>query len=723
MSTAQSGPPPAPAPAPVSAPGFDAAAEGRRTGLTPSGLFSTLTLVPALAATAWLAAVFPFVARNDFSPLPVFTAALLAAAVVVPLGLRLARHPAAQIEAGWWSLGGTIAVAGAFGVFTAVFHDTNVVIRRDPASYAQIGYWLAHHHTLQQQIPAADFGAMFSQLVPQSPGYYPYQGHLVPQFMSGWPTVLAAGDWLGGWRGELVMPALAGACGILVLAGLVGRLVGAKWAPLTALAAALCFPIQHVSTSTYSESLSLVLVTGAVRILTDAVWATGPRIGAAAPGMQSRAAVRAVRWSTVAGGLMLGCTELARLDGGVAVALLLPVAGFLWATRRPGALPFLGGLLVGGTLGAVDCAYVTEPYVAGTWSSVRLMLWLLAASALATLAAAVLVRRLAARPGRAPRIARWAPAAAAGSIVVAFAVLALRPYFMTQRDASFGWGGYIAGAQQLLGLSADPDRTYAEQSVRWLSWYVGWPMVVLAAAAAAYFTWRTLRDFGRDAKWLPALLFYVIDTVLVLYRPADTPDHPWVDRRFADAAYPGLILFAVAALPLIAAALRRGRFVPALGQRWNTVLVGALAAALVVPALHTDLPVSGRRTEIGEIPAVATICRALGPDDSVVLVGPDVQIWIATLRDQCGVPVAQLFTTSAEVTPAQKAEIGHIMASIRAVGRIPVIAARDKQPLTAYGMKQPLDVETLAARTDQEALLGSPDGTLPLFLQFWAARR
>ena len=69
----------------------------------------------------------------------------------------------------------------------------------------------------------------------------------MPQFMTGWPTMLAAAHWVAGWPGIFMLPAVVGGCAILALAGLAGRLVGQRWAPLAALWVALAWPVLRVS--------------------------------------------------------------------------------------------------------------------------------------------------------------------------------------------------------------------------------------------------------------------------------------------------------------------------------------------------------------------------------------------------------------------------------------------------------------------------------------------
>src|ERR1700733_7716713 len=89
--------------------------------------------------------------------------------------------------------------------------------------------------------------------------------------MSGMPIVLAASVWLGGVPAALVATPLIGGCAILSFGGLVGRLAGAKWAPVAAAVLALSLPEQYPSRSTFSEPLAQVLLFGGLCLLVDSM--------------------------------------------------------------------------------------------------------------------------------------------------------------------------------------------------------------------------------------------------------------------------------------------------------------------------------------------------------------------------------------------------------------------------------------------------------------------
>jgi hypothetical protein len=122
-------------------------------------------------------------------------------------------------------------------------------------------------------------------------------------------------------------------------------------------------------------------------------------------------------------------------------------------------------------------------------------------------------------------------------------------------------------------------------------------------------------------------------------------------------------------------------------------------------------PVAVLRTELGELAAVRTVCDALGPDESVVLLDP---MWVPTLRAQCGVPVARLLGPS-------PAALTQVTASIRAAGRTPVIAASGADPLQAQGLV-PTQVLALVTQQDAGELVRRPVSTQPFRVEFWLVR-
>ncbi|MEY9930700.1 hypothetical protein ABH926_005347 [Catenulispora sp. GP43] len=712
--------------------------------LTPSTVLISLATVPALLVTAWLVATFPLVWVGQFriyTALPLFA---VLAAVLLRFGLPPVLRAAATLRTPWWPVAATVLIAAAFLLFAAATHSEQVVLHRDNGSYAQIGYLLAHNGGLDRPVPTGAFGDSSSLVTYDSPAFYRVGSHLVPQFMTGWPTMVAAGWWIGGWSGELVMPALVGAAAILALAGLAARLAGPRWAPLAALVTAVAFPVLKNSQTTFSEMPALLLLGAAVLLLGEIITAGtaadagtttgGADISGAAAGTPTNAPVgtpvgtpagAALPWPfAFIAGLVLGVGELVRLDLLLDMALLMPVAAWLWATRRNGIGPWLAGAFAGLALGLLDARFLSWPYVKTNASSVKLATAALALSCLVCLAAAAWIRRR----GIPQALWRLVPAAGASAAALIGVALLVRPYVSTARgDANSPSGQYLISLQTWAGLAPDGSRTYAEQSLRWVSWYVGWPLLAAALAGAVVLTWRVLH--GRELRWAAALPVYVLSAALQLWRPSITPDHPYADRRLVTVVLPGVILMAVwtaSAATRAVAEKVRSRQRTATGSRrlLTPVAVTAVGAAVmsvlfVVPAAAATAPVAAKRTELGEVAATRTVCRALSPSkDSVVLVDPMSGQWMATIRNQCQVPVALL-------SDADATKLAHVTAGITAAGRTPVIAASSADPLRALGFVDTAVKKAVALSTmqDQQQIVKRPTGTKTLYdIAFWYTR-
>ncbi|HEX5407739.1 MAG TPA: hypothetical protein VFX16_36180 [Pseudonocardiaceae bacterium] len=658
---------------------------------------SIASVLPALLATAWVVAAFPLAALGAFRPALVVPLAAVMAAVIVPLGLSLLRRSAVTMRGPWWSVIATGAVAVGFTVFAALTHSEHVVPRRDAGSYAQIGYWLAHSPGTVYHVPLAAFGGSPGALGFASPAFYQHGGAtVVPQFMTGWPTLLAGADWVGGWTGLLLLPTLVGGCAILAVGGLAARLLGARWAPLAALLTAGAWPVLRASQETLSEPIALLTLVASACLLVDLVL------------VRDQTDLRGpIGRHCFALGLLLTAGELVRVDFGVDFAFVLPIVGWLWLTRRPGVLPFLAGSLLGGVLGVLDGAFVTRTYIKVNWSSVKLMLVLLALMAVAVVVGVFLLRIWG---HRSPRAVSWwhrVPPVGATLVALVGTGLFVRPYVLIDHSTTDpGVLAYVETMQRKLGLPVDGTRGYAEQSLRWVSWYLGWAAVLAAGVAAVFLTWRVLR--GRDLRWLPVLLIFQCPAVLTLVRPGITPDHPWADRRLVVEVLPCVALLATWTTAAIAKWAGAHRPAARLASR---ALVPIVVASFLVPMGIALTPVAVQRTEQGEVAVIGRVCGVLGRNDTVLMVD---QLWMPVVREQCGLPVAQL----KNLTPAGVAQVA---ASVRAAGRTPVITGSQLDSPTPLALAAYVRI-TLDTRQDDQQLVRRPDSTVPLNLQFWAAK-
>jgi len=693
-----------------------ARAAGRLTG----GLFGAVTVVPALLAAAWLLPGLPLLLAGRLSapPLVFMFSPLAVGLCYLALRQRPATWPGFRGQAKpvpWWAVAATVAVAVGFAAWQIAERSEQVIVVRDPAAYLQVGYWIAHHGSLPIPQQAEAFGGAHPGLTFASASFTPVGSGLVPQFMSGLPLVLAAAVWLDGIPAALVITPLIGACAVLSFGGLVGRLVGARWAPAAAGALALSLPEQYTSRGSFSEPLAQVLLFGGLCLLIDSLV-----IARQAATASARDTARRHDWPgqdrvlAALAGLALGLTALIRIDGLSDILMAVPFLGLLFAARRRQAVPFGLGLVVGVGYGLADGFLKARSYLDLQASSLRPLGLVSALVVLLTLAGLAVARRPAALAWlrdrlTAGRIADWLPVAAGAVIVAIFVGFALRP--LTRK---------VAGQ-------------YYHDSLYWVIWYIGLPAVLLGAFGLAVLTKRCGRallawtDPDAEARtWALPLLTAIWVIVTVLWRPAIAPDQPWASRRLVPFVLPGLILAAIWA----AAWLR-----DLAGQRdaarvTSGVVASCCVAALLIPATLTNLDLgfspnasgSGRhlsargmafrRIGVGEPTAVNGLCAAVGPDASVVILDPlTADRFAQVARGQCDTPTAVM----GHPTPAK---VGAVVSGIQRAGRRPVLLARDGSVLTPYG-GGPRQVVSLLTTQDAHNLTMPPDRPWPIWFTVW----
>ncbi|MET8001425.1 hypothetical protein [Nonomuraea glycinis] len=699
---------------------------------TAGRVLAVLTALPAAAVAGWLLAGLPLLLLGVYRPLPAF---LIGLPVVALLCWTVARHTGATtssadpgaalgaVQATGRQVAGVVAVAVGSGVFNAVMHSEQLAVRRDPGTYAQYAIWLAEHGSLPIPSGAEAFGGPDPGLIFDSVGFYGVDGVVVPQFMPGAPMLFAVGEWLGGL---LVTPAVLGALAVLAFAGLVARLAGASWATPAALAFAVCMPVLYTSRTTFSEIPSMILLFGGLTLIHDALHRDPPPSRARAGGVQhggsgqgpGRWRLSWARWLEMAlAGLVFGLCVLVRVDGlrdvlpALAFAGLLIASGRLARSRaRTARPPRGGGLLVGVVagvgLGLLAAQLLARPYLEYLSRSVEPLLLICAAVLLLTLAGTVAAPLLARVP-----LPRRLPEAGAVLVVLVMAGLAVRPWLQTvHRDPATpeDWRThtFIEQIQKANGLPMDGTRLYFENSLHWVTWYIGVPAVILATLAAALLVRRLLT--GGSPEWLLPLAVIGWTTVTTLLRPEITPDHPWAARRLVPIVLPGLILLAVRGAGWLC---ERGR-----GRRFERWIAPVCVLLLLAPPIVTSIGTAFTPIERGEAAAVAALCARIPPDAAVLIMERvTADRFTQVVRGRCGVPVAKVRLDTADT--ASRREVRRQIERVRAAGRTPVVLGAERGQVARYGA--PSQVMALVTRQDERSLTERPNGTWSLRINVW----
>jgi hypothetical protein len=735
----------------------------------PGRAFAVLTIAPALLAVALLVPGTGMLLAGRLLPVPVLIIFVPLAVALCYFGMRglpvqwpqFAKPNAADVtsksddgsEAEGQRAGvpvgallATIAIAVGFGVWQAALRSEQVFGVGDPSVYLQYGYWIAEHGTARIPTSASSFGSS-GGLVFSSTGFYVSGGVLTPAFLPGLPLVLAAGTWLSGLGGALLMPAVLGGCAVLSFGGVVGRLAGGRWAPVGALVLAASLPEIYVSRTPFSEPLVQVLLFGGLCMFIDSFGVLGG--GLALAGL---------------GGLALGLTVLTWI-GSLSILLpAFPVLAWLFVTRRRQAWPFGIGLFAGIAIGLSVALTLGRSYLSTTSTELHMFGLAAVGFGLATaLIAPLALPEVRARAWRAftrrqrvvglageeislPSLEMIVEWAAVALPVLALIVLALRPYLQTVRgQTSPVLAREVAALQRLAGLPVDGRRQYYEQSFNWVLWYLGVPAVLLACAGAAVLGRRLVRavlDAGSSilAARLWALPFLIIawSVGTVLWDPAVAPWQPWASHRLVPVVLPGLVLLGVwvsSRLTMRAAVLGASRLTV-------TLVAICCALALAIPPLVTSLNpgivvhvsvgryssglskfvsrvrlrgVGASSTYSGSLATASSLCASIGPSASVVFVNASTAAEFApTVRVLCGVPAAAMAAGSSS------ASVEQVAASIERAGRRPVLLGSSRAAVSLFGAV-PRVVVSLRTSGDAEVLTGPPAGNWPVSYTVWMA--
>ncbi len=640
-------------------------------------------------------------------------------AVVLPLEAALAAgcgwlaHAVPARPMPVWSAGLLLAVTLGGLFWTAATHSEQLLPRRDSGSYLQSAIWLADTHRRVVPVDPSSVGGAAVLRQPgvtlASPAFYQVgsAAHpaVQPQFVIGPAAVYSLGRWLGGIPTMLVLPALVMAFGTLATGLLTGAVVGPRWAPLGAAGTLAAFPLLHVARSTYSEPLAVLTLAAGLLSLTVA----------ARRGLPDAV----VRRSAALAGLLVGATVLVRVDGLRETVLLLPVAALYAVSRRPAARlvrPLLVGAGAGTAVAGVVAGALSYRYLGSIAGSLLPLAALGVVLALGMWAVVAAGRRGVRVPDRARRLV---PGALAALTVLVGLGLASRPWWQVVRQSAADPGArVVAGLQLRQGLVVDGGRTYAERSVGWLSWWTGPVALGIALLVLAVAVRRVASAWageGHPPTWTGPLLVASGSTLLTLYRPGITPDHPWADRRLVVALPFVVVLVVAAAAQVLRWSLRR------LPLPWVVLATLAVTAALLVPEGLATAPHAGERVELGSMAAVDSVCRALRPGDVVLAVdGRAANEWPQVVRGMCGRPALSLTAAAYQDPASLRASVTVVAAGVgEHGGRLVLLAADSAEALRTAGAGDVRQVADVMVQEDARLLERRPDSLVPLPIQVW----
>ncbi len=758
-----------------------AARQPRRVSLAGRS-FAQITVLPVLLVLAWLLPGVALLLAGQLRPAPLLLIAVPLAVILIAAvthrvpGWRLVpvlagvRGKPVRAWAGWCGLGGTLAVATGYGAWQILLNSPQIIVLRQPGAVFQAGYWIAAHGSLPISQSLAAFGGAHPGLSFSSLGFgaagagmgvpgagVPGAGvpgaagagagasgaGIAPEFMPGLPILLAGGWWIHGMTAAALIPPVLGALALVTFGGLAGRLIGPQWGPAAAAILGLSLPEQYTSRAAFLQPLAEILVLGGLCLVVDSL--TSPRGRPILAGyadwlhwpdwLPPRTAAAAL------GGLALGMTAVVSLD---ALPFLIPVIPFLGvavAVRRPVVIPFGAGLLAGLGLGVAAGQLAAPGYRAAPGFAVRPVSLITLAAAVVTLVAVLLASwpRVRGRARVAMRAAArwWLPEACAVLVAAVVVAFLIRPAVQTVHwRPGAATVGYVAALQRLLGLPVEPTRSYAEDSMYWVIWYIGIPALLLGGFGAALLTRRCVRallrwqdDEDRTARaWALPLAVFGWGTVFVLWTPNTVPDQPWASRVLVPLVLPGFVLCAV----WVAAWLGRRARERGAGLAAVALAAACFVVALAVPTAVTTLGLSFgnsasaqsasakagsaqpgsaqpgsaqhstlitltglgvHQTGAGQSLTVQRLCGTMSSQMSVLLVDrPAADEFAQVIRGMCKVPTGV-------VAGATVAEVRAVERAITAKGREPVLLATRSAELARF---QATPRQVIGLNTTQE---------------------
>ncbi len=604
---------------------------------------------------------------------------------------------------------GMCIVALGFAVWNGLDSGHYVSVDRDPGVYATAGKWVAEHGSLEVSAGMVwvDKGHEFNW---GSAGMYPEgAGRLEFQFNHLTAVLLAEGDNLGGDRLLFAMPAVLGALALCGVYAAGCRLVRRPWLVLVAVSAlAISLPQLSVSRDTYSE-------TSAQFLLWSGMWLTLIAFE------RRRLGVSLLAGATIAGAM------LSRVDALVYLIPLPTLAVLAWLAAgsredrrfrlRMYAMVLLGAAPVA-ALGTIDVMYRAGGYYNALHTQVKILQAGFALSVAVGLALVVGWPRL-------PALRRWArrhrQRAAFGLGLMAIFGLtiawALRPAFPLERLR--GPNPTVAALQQAEGLPLDPTRSYSEQTMVWMSWYLGPIALTLAIIGTGILVARLVR---RPDPAVALILFVAgIGTVLYLVTPQITPEQIWAMRRYVPAALPFLLLAAAVAVDagLVAAiavlkrtTLRTSGIVKA--------VTAAIVLAMIGFPLATTWPDRSFSSQAGFIGVIDDTCAYIGPDAAVLFVNDDrLRITLPqTMRSFCGAESADLVTRVSAQRIKEIADSWQAQGkALWVLGTSPALVATAAPGLTSKLVASATNTHLL-----ERTLSRPPKGYQPETLSIYAAR-
>jgi len=527
----------------------------------------------------------------------------------------------------WTSV--VISLCGVWFAGNTLYTSQHVYVDRDPGIYANTAIWLVNHTTLHIEADGVHFdhdkvnseGAGFAVSLHNEREVSAQGAHALPALLA------LAGKIVGIGNMFHVMP-LFGAVALLTFYGFLRLFVKKhKWSVAGVVLLALSLPLLYFSRDVYSEPLALILTFGALPLLYFA----------------QKTGSKAI-WVTA--GLVAGAGALTRIDALLAIGGMVAVA-FVIVNLAPdkrrrqelfGLMLFLVTLAAIYGLAYYDLVYLSSSYLAKHFSLIKPQIVVVVGIVTVGLLATMInfrTKQLANFYNKYKK--KIAIGAAYGTGLIGI-VLFSRPLWYV------GYGTadnpLVRAAQLANGLPVDGWRKYAENSVEWITWYVGGVTVLLAFIGLI----MVVRKMCVSQNILYISLVAVVGGAAIVYLnvPSITPDHIWASRRFLPVVIPGVIVLAVYTLASMESV--KQKLPQSIRRHVTPALFGLFSMCLVATAITTQ-PFVATRTYDNQLTQVEQVCDVLPENAALLLYGGQTFMAVQTFRSVCGIEVGYIPTT------------------------------------------------------------------------------
>ncbi len=574
---------------------------------------------------------------------------------------------------------GLVMIGVAVWVLINLFFTAqSVFVTRDPGIYTITGKWLITHNETNIETPTTPKISKF--VFNQSSGVWKDNNskdhnRLQPQGMHLFPALLGLAGRIFGQRAIFKLNVIFGGFALLAIYAFARLLMKPRWATFGTAAMAASLPMIYFARDTFTEPIAATLTFGALALL----WlAYSQRDGKNS----------LLLW--LMAGLTAGAGALTRPDGYLTVAaisifLVVAVAIADKATRKNTVINsgiYLLGAAVAMLLGWLDMTRLTSSYFLSHGKDVKVQLALLALVLIGGAVAIVLSWHTEILGYLDKRTKNWRGYAAATAVVVGFLLLMARPLiFKSVYAGQSNAAGATNMVQAQLGEPIVP-RTYAENTMGWISWYIGMPLLAIGVVGLAIAANKSMKD--KRLLIFPGMLVVGLTCIMYIVDPRITPDHIWASRRFVPVILPGLVIFGVYALEKTV-----DKYVD-LKNRANQIFLALFLVFVFMQPLLISRPFLRVREKGNDLMAVNALCQNLPKNAEVIWLGSSLELDAShTVRVFCGVrSIGYSFKYSPSYTvdkTLDKTVLSQIYRDLTQQGYSPIMALHGSQKTQLSG--------------------------------------